>query len=84
MADKIIYFHNLSEEEELYLEQKYDGILFFVDFVSTWQTADFIIKWIELQSKGTGCNIFKIPIQVIVNQVTTHSSAQIWRDMLDR
>lgn len=84
VGDKFVYFHDLCEEEELYLEKKYDGILFFLDFVSNWKAAENILKWLEMQSRGTGTNIFKIPIKVIVNRVTAHPYANKWKYMLNR
>jgi hypothetical protein len=58
----------LNEEETLYLETKYDGILFFVDLVGTWNVVENILKWMEIQSKLTGRNIYKIPLRIIVTK----------------
>lgn len=58
----------MNEEETLYLETKYDGILFFVDLVGTWNVVENILKWMEIQSKLTGRNIYKIPLRIIVTK----------------
>lgn len=41
-----MYFHELAEEEELYLETEYDGIIFFLDFKYNWKVQENILKWL--------------------------------------
>jgi len=72
----------LSEEEEIYLEKKYDGIIFFVDLVGTWNVTENILKWMELQSRLTGVNIFKIPLRVIITKTKSHKHDFKWRTQL--
>lgn len=72
----------MSEEEEIYLEKKYDGIIFFVDLVGTWNVTENILKWMELQSRLTGVNIFKIPLRVIITQTKSHKHDFKWRTQL--
>ena len=37
-----------------------------MDIKTHWKAQENILKWLELYSKNSGKNIFKIPIQVIV------------------
>lgn len=39
-----------------------------MDLINTWNVIENILKWVEAQSRLTGVNIFKIPIQVIVTK----------------
>jgi hypothetical protein len=46
----------------------YDGVLFFVDLVHHLNTKENILKWLELYSRESGVNIFKIPIKIIATK----------------
>ena len=78
-----MYFHELSEEEELYIGLKYDAVLFFVDLINNWKVEENILKWLEMHSKNTGTNIFKIPLLIIVMKNQEKSaSAKKWKSSL--
>lgn len=81
--NNLVYFHQLNEEETLYLETKYDGILFFVDLVGTWNVVENILKWMEIQSKLTGRNIYKIPLRIIVTKTREKYMLQKWKKSLE-
>lgn len=78
LNEKLIILHELSEYEEIYLEKQYDGVIFFVDLVGTWNVAENILKWMELQSRLTGVNIFKIPLRVIITKTKSHKNDLKW------
>ena len=80
--ETVVYFYELEQEEELYMEKKYDGILFFIDFVNNWQVTDNVLKWLDMQSRNTGMNMFKIPIRVIVNRVSRNGNFEKWKKTL--
>jgi hypothetical protein len=79
---RFVYFHELSEEEPVYLEQGYNGVLFFVDLVNSWNAVSTILQWVELISRLTGTNIFKIPVRVIVTQTGREGRNRKWRESL--
>lgn len=79
----VVYFHQLSEQEELYLGLNYDGVLFFVDLVNHWKVEENILKWLEIHSKCTGRNIFKIPFLMMVMKANEPSKrTQKWKSTL--
>lgn len=82
--DIIVYFHELSEEEPLYLEREYDGVFFFVNLIDTWYAVENILKWMGLLSKITGINVFSIPIKVIVTKTFSHTNFIKWKKTLEK
>jgi GTPase SAR1 family protein len=46
IGGSIVTFHELSNAEELYLSQSYDGVLFFVDLVNNWRVEEAILRWL--------------------------------------
>ena len=64
----MVYLHEISEEEEVYIDQDFNGVLFFVDLLNTMKAEMTLLKWMDLYSKITGLNIFKIPLKVVVTK----------------
>lgn len=66
------------------MQKFYDGIIFFVDIINTWNVADKILRWVEVQSKYTGENIFKIPLKIIITKSKGCKSEQKWKKSLQK
>lgn len=43
-----------------------------------------MLKWLLMQSRATGTNIFKIPIRVVVNKVTKNRHYEKWKRSINR
>ena len=51
---------------DVYLNNSYDGILFFVKIDDFHNTRRNVVDSLALYSQVSGCNIYQIPIKIIV------------------
>ncbi len=64
----IVYLHEIEEKVgvDVYLNNSYDGILFFVKIDDFHNTSRNVVDSLALYSQASGCNIYQIPIKIIV------------------
>lgn len=55
-----------------------------MDLVGTWNVVENILKWMELQSRLTGTNIYKIPLRVIITKTRTQNNDEKWKKCLEK